>query len=61
MKLTLECECEQDGRWLAEVVELPGVLSYGGTSREALARAEVLALCVLSEQMAHREFSPQLA
>jgi predicted RNase H-like HicB family nuclease len=61
MKLALECEREEDGRWLAEVVELPGVLSYGETSREALARAEVLALRVLAEQMAHAEFPPQLA
>jgi predicted RNase H-like HicB family nuclease len=59
MKLTLECEREEDGRWLAEVVELPGVLSYGGTSREALARAEVLALRVLAEQIEHGEFLPQ--
>ena len=56
MKLTLECEREEDGRWLAEVVELPGVLSYGETSSEALARAEVLALRVLAEQIEHGEF-----
>ena len=43
-------------RWLAEVVELPGVLSYGETSREALARAEILALRVLVEQIEHGEF-----
>ena len=36
MKLTLECEREDDGRWLAEVAELPGVLAYGNTVDEAM-------------------------
>lgn len=51
MNLTLECEREADGRWLAEVPELPGVLAYGATSAEALAKAEVLALRVLAERI----------
>ena len=55
MKLTLECEREDDGRWLAEIAELPGVLAYGKSADEALARAEVLALRVLAERLEHGE------
>jgi predicted RNase H-like HicB family nuclease len=55
MKLTLETEQEDDGRWLAEVPELPGVLAYGATREEAMARADVLALRVVAEQLEHGE------
>lgn len=58
MKLTLECEREEDGRWLAEVSELPGVLAYGNTANEAMAKAEVLALRVLAERLEHGESKP---
>lgn len=51
MKLTRECEREDDGRWLAEVSALPGVLAYGSSPREAMAKAEVLALRVLAERL----------
>ena len=44
----MEYEREDDGRWLAEVVELPGVLAYGENSNEAIARAQALALRVLA-------------
>lgn len=53
MEFRLECEREDDGRWLAEVPQLPGVLAYGATAEEALARAEVLALRVMAER--HRK------
>ena len=43
-KFTIELEQETDGRWIAEVQELPGVLSYGASREEALAKAEALAL-----------------
>ncbi|HEX3997634.1 MAG TPA: type II toxin-antitoxin system HicB family antitoxin [Pirellulales bacterium] len=46
MSLSVEIEQEDDGRWLAEVLELDGVLAYGATREEAVARAEVLALRV---------------
>lgn len=50
MKFTLEVEREDDGRWLAEVVKLPGALAYGASAEEAMARAEALALRVLAER-----------
>jgi predicted RNase H-like HicB family nuclease len=59
MKITIEHEREEDGRWLAEVPELPGVLAYGATADEAMARAEVLALRVLAERLEHDEAKPQ--
>jgi len=55
----IECEREEDGRWLAEVPQLPGVLSYGATRDEAMARAQVLALRVLAERLEHGESRPQ--
>ena len=58
MKLTIETEREDDGRWLAEVPELPGVLAYGQTENEAAAKAEALALRVLADQLDHGERKP---
>lgn len=58
MNFNLECEREDDGRWLAEVSQLPGVLAYGASRNEAMARAEVLALRVLAEQLEHGETRP---
>jgi predicted RNase H-like HicB family nuclease len=59
MNFTIEHEREEDGRWLAEVPELPGVLAYGATAHEAMAKAEVLALRVLAERLEHNEAGPQ--
>lgn len=58
MNFSFECEREADGRWLAEVPELPGVLAYGATAQEALAKAEVLALRVIAEQLENGETGP---
>ena len=58
MNFTIEHELEDDGRWLAEVPELPGVLAYGATADEAMAQAEVLALRVLAERLEHGEAKP---
>jgi predicted RNase H-like HicB family nuclease len=58
MKLTLETEQEDDGRWIAEGPQLAGVLAYGATRDEAMAKAEVLALRVLAEQLEHGEARP---
>src|SRR5262245_29894154 len=49
MDLRIETELEDDGRWIAEVPQLPGVLAYGATAEEAAAKAEALALRVLAE------------
>ena len=50
MNFSIEFEREADGRWLAEIPELPGVLAYGSTQNEAMGRAEILALRVLAER-----------
>lgn len=59
MTFTVEFEREADGRWIAEVVELPGVLAYGQTSDEAIARAQALALPVLADRLEHAEGAPE--
>ena len=59
MNFTIEHEREEDGRWLAEAPELPGVLAYGATADEAMAKAEVLALRVLAERLEHDETGPE--
>ncbi len=51
MAFTIEYEQEDDGRWLAEIVELPGVLAYGRTPDEAEALAQALALRVLADNI----------
>ena len=55
MNFTIEHEQERDGRWLAEVPELPGVLAYGATADEAMPKADVLALRVLAEHLEHND------
>jgi len=55
MTFNVEFEQEEDGRWLAEVVELPGVMVYGKTRQEALAKAQALALRVIAERLEHGE------
>ena len=52
-KFVVELEQETDGRWIAEVVALPGVVAYGDTREKALAKAEVLALRVLVDRLEH--------
>lgn len=59
MTFTVEYEREDDGRWLAEVIELPGVLAYGGTENEAIAKAQALALRVLADRLEHAESKPE--
>jgi len=61
MKFTIEYEQEEDGRWLAEVLELPGVLAYGKDREDAIARAQALALRVVADRLEHSEsISPLL-
>lgn len=58
MNFHIEFEREDDGRWLAEVPELPGVLTYGATAEEAMGKAEALALRVLAERIEAGESRP---
>ena len=58
MNFSIEFEQEADGRWLAEIPELPGVLAYGATADEAMGRAEILALRVLAERIENGELRP---
>jgi predicted RNase H-like HicB family nuclease len=58
MNLKIEVEREADGRWIAEVMELPGCLAYGKTQADALARAKALALRVLADRLEHGEPVP---
>jgi predicted RNase H-like HicB family nuclease len=55
MTFTVEYEQEDDGRWLAEVLELLGVLAYGATHEEAIAKAQALALRVLADKSKYNE------
>ena len=56
----IETEREEDGRWLAEVAELPGVLADGGSVDEAVSRVQALALRVVAERLEHGEAGPEL-
>jgi predicted RNase H-like HicB family nuclease len=58
MNFTLECEQEVDGPWIAEVPELPGVLTYGDSAADAMSKAEVLALRVIADRLENRESEP---
>jgi len=60
MKLTIELDREDDGRWIAEVSDLPGVLAYGQTREEAVARVQALAFRVLADRLEHGENEPEL-
>jgi predicted RNase H-like HicB family nuclease len=55
MNYTIELETEEDGRWIADVINLPGVLAYGHTREEAMAKAQALALRVEAEKLEHGE------
>ncbi len=55
MALRIEVEQEDDGRWLAEVPEIPGVMAYGETRAEAIARVQALSVRVLADQLDHDE------
>lgn len=58
MSLPIEIEQEADGRWLAEMPDLPGVMAYGTTRNEAAAAARALALRVLADRVEHGEEVP---
>ena len=58
--MKIEIEREDDGRWIAEIPELPGVMAYGESRDEAISKAEALALRVLADRLEHGEEIPEL-
>jgi predicted RNase H-like HicB family nuclease len=58
--MQIEVEREEDGRWIAEVPDLPGVMVYGQTREEAIAKVETLALRVIADRLEHGEAIPEL-
>jgi predicted RNase H-like HicB family nuclease len=58
MNFTLECEQEVDGRWITEVPELSGVLSYGDSAADSMSTAEILALRVIADRLENSELEP---
>ena len=58
--MRIEIDREEDGRWLTEVPDLPGVMAYGTTKEEALSRVKALALRVLADRLEHGETVPEL-
>lgn len=60
MVLHVEIEQEADGRWIAEVTDLPGVMAYGVTRPDAVTKVQALALRSLAERLEHGEAVPEL-
>jgi len=58
VNLKIEIEREDDGRWIADVLDLPGCMAYGQTQEDALAKVKVLALRVMADRMEHGEAVP---
>jgi len=58
--MKVEIDREEDGRWIAEISELPGVIVYGDTRNQMISRAEALALRVLADRLEHEEKIPEL-
>jgi predicted RNase H-like HicB family nuclease len=60
LTFAVELELEEDGRWIAEVVDLPGVLAYGASEAEAKAKVQALALRAVDDRLEHGEADPDL-
>jgi predicted RNase H-like HicB family nuclease len=58
--VNIEIEREEDGRWIAEVPDLPGVMAYGETQEDAISKVEVLSLRVMADRLEHGEEIPEL-
>ncbi len=58
--MKIEVEREEDGRWIAEIPDLPGVMVYGQSREEALSKIKALALRVLADRLEHGETVPEL-
>lgn len=59
--MRVETEREEDGRWIAQVPDLPGVMVYGQPREEAIRRVVALALRVIADRLDHGEAIPKLA
>jgi predicted RNase H-like HicB family nuclease len=59
-RMKIEIDSEEDGRWIAEIPDLPGVMAYGASRDEAISKAEALALRVLADRLDHGEEIPEL-
>jgi len=57
---SVEIEQETDGRWISEIPELPGVLAYGATREESVAKAQALAFRILADRIEHGENIPEI-
>ena len=55
--LTIEVEQEDDGRWIAEIIEIPGVMVYAATQQQAISNVQALALRVIADKLEHGEIS----
>jgi predicted RNase H-like HicB family nuclease len=60
MNVSIELDREVDGRWIAEVPALPGVIVYGSTRSDAIAKAKALALHVIADRIEHGEETDDL-
>ena len=60
MRFDVDLEREEDGRWIADIPDLPGVMVYGATKEEALRAVEALALRVLADRLEHGELDADL-
>ncbi len=58
MTLCIELDREEDGRWIAEAVDLPGVMCYGATREETIRNTEKLAIEVIADRIQHGELPP---
>jgi len=58
--MIVEVDREEDGRWIAEIPDLPGVMQYGQTRDEAIAKAKALALRVFADRLEHGEQVPEV-
>ena len=59
--MRIELEQEEDGRWIAEIPDLPGVMTYGKSRAEAISRVKALALRAMADRLEHGEEIPELA
>lgn len=58
--MNIEIEQEEDGRWIAEVPDLPGVMAYGETQEEVIGKVEALSLRAMADRLEHGEEIPEL-